>query len=65
MDTLIYQAESYQIIGLCKEVHNNLGAGFLEIVYKDELEYVFRNAGIEFEREKIYEVNYTGIILTH
>lgn len=30
------------------ELHNNLGAGFLEIVYKDALEYEFRNAGIEF-----------------
>jgi len=65
VDTLIYKAESYQIIGLCMEVHNNLGAGFLEIVYKDALEYEFRNAGIEFEREKMYEVNYKGIILPH
>jgi hypothetical protein len=30
------------------ELHNNLGAGFLEIVYKDALEYEFINAGIEF-----------------
>ena len=28
------------------EVHNNLGAGFLEIVYKDTLEYEFKKAGI-------------------
>ena len=27
-------------------VHNNLGAGFLEIVYKDALEFEFRLAGI-------------------
>ena len=65
MDTLIYKAESYQIIGLCMEVHNNLGAGFLEIVYKDALEYEFRNTGIEYEREKMYEVNYKGTILPH
>lgn len=65
MDTIIYKAESYQIIGLCTEVHNNLGAGFLEIVYKDALEYDFRNTGIEYEREKMYEVNYKGTILPH
>jgi GxxExxY protein len=47
------------------EVHNNLGAGFLEIVYKDALEYEFNKAGIPFEREKKYEVNYKGIILPH
>ena len=47
------------------EVHNNLGAGFLEIVYKDALEYEFKRANIPFEREKLFEVNYTGIILPH
>ena len=47
------------------EVHNNLGAGFLEIVYKDALEFEFRRAGIEYEREKEYVVNYKGSILPH
>lgn len=47
------------------EVHNNLGAGFLEIVYKDALEYEFNKAGIPFEREKMYEINYKGFILPH
>ena len=31
MSKLIYKEESYKIIGKCFEVHNNLGAGFLEI----------------------------------
>ncbi len=52
MDDLIYKEESYLIIGKCFEVHNNLGPGFLEIVYKDALEYEFRKANIPFEREK-------------
>ena len=47
------------------EVHNNLGPGFLEIVYKDALEYEFKKANIPFQREKEYEVNYKGIILPH
>ncbi len=34
------------------EVHNNLGAGFLEVVYKDALEYEFKISGIPFKREK-------------
>lgn len=37
-----YQKESYQIIGICMEVHRLLGKGFLEIVYKDALEYEFK-----------------------
>lgn len=52
MTELIYKEEAYKIIGICMEVHNNLGYGFLEIVYKDALEYEFRKAGIPYEREK-------------
>ncbi|HLO43352.1 MAG TPA: GxxExxY protein [Leadbetterella sp.] len=62
---LIHKEESYQIIGKCMEVHNNLGAGFAEIVYKDALEYEFKKAGITFAREKQYKVNYKDVILPH
>jgi len=65
MTDLIYKDESYKIIGKCMEVHNNLGAGFLEIVYKDALEYEFRKATIPYEREKEYIVKYKNIILPH
>jgi len=65
METIIYKDESYEIIGICMEVHNNLGAGFLEIVYKDALEYEFKKAGIPYEREVKYEVNYKDIVLPH
>lgn len=65
MAEIIYKELSYEIIGVCMEVHNQLGAGFLEIVYKDALEYEFRKAGISYQREKEYEVNYKGIILPH
>ena len=46
MSGIIYKEESYQIIGLCMEVHNTLCTGFLEIVYKDALEYEFSKAAI-------------------
>ena len=65
MSELIYKEKSYQIIGKCFEVHNNLGPGFLEVVYKDALEYEFRKAGISYEREKEYTVRYKSIILPH
>lgn len=65
MSDLIYKDESYAIIGICFEVHNNLGPGFLEIVYKDALEYEFRKAQIPYEREKEYIVNYKNIVLPH
>jgi GxxExxY protein len=47
MTDLIYKEESYRVIGLCMEVHKNLGSGFLEIVYKDALEYEFRSNKIK------------------
>lgn len=65
MTDLIYKEEAYRIIGVCMEVHNNLGAGFSEIVYKDALEYEFKQTGIAYEREKEYIVNYKRTILPH
>jgi GxxExxY protein len=65
MAEIIYKEESFKIIGSCMEVHNNLGKGFLEIVYKDALEYELRKNNIPFEREKEYAVNYKDITLSH
>lgn len=38
---IIHKEEPYQIIGKDMDVHNNLGAGFAEIVFKDALDYEF------------------------
>lgn len=46
-------------------MHNNLGKGFLEIVYKDAIEYELEKLKIIFDREKEYSVNYKEIILKH
>ena len=59
------QKESYEIIGICMEVHRELGRGLLEIVYKDAIEYEFKKKQIPYEREKKYEVEYKGIVLPH
>lgn len=62
---LIYKEECYQIVGKCFEVHNALGHGFLEIVYKDALELLFYQEQIFFEREKAYDVYFRNILLPH
>ncbi len=62
---LILREEAYRIVGICMEIHRELGAGFLEVVYKDALEYEFRCRGIAYEREKEYFVHYKGIVLQH
>lgn len=65
MEKIIYKEESYKIIGICMDIHRELGHGFLEIVYKDALEFEFRKANIDFAREVEYLVNYKDIILPH
>jgi GxxExxY protein len=37
MENFPFKEETYTLIGICMEVHNILGRGFLEIVYKDAL----------------------------
>lgn len=59
------EKETYKIIGICMEVHKNLGPGLLEIVYKDVLEIEFKENNIPFEREKEYSIEYKGKILPH
>ena len=65
MAEILYKEESYQIMGILFDVHSNLGGGFSEIVYKDALEYEFKNLNIPYEREKEYSVNYKSIVLNH
>jgi GxxExxY protein len=62
---MILKKESYDLVGLLFEVHNNLGGGFLEIIYKDALEYELNQKQIKFEREKEFIVHYKDIILPH
>ena len=65
MTEIILKEESYKIVGICMEVHRELGMGFQEIVYKDALEYEFQKNNIPYRREKKYEISYKEIILRH
>jgi len=65
MVEIIYREESYKIVGICMEVHRNLGIGFKEAVYKDALEVEFKALQIPFVREKRYEIEYKGVVLRH
>ena len=46
MSGIVYEKESYQIIGASIEVHKELGPGFLEAVYQEALTIEFRNKNI-------------------
>ncbi len=38
MSQIVYKHESYFVVGLCMDVHNELGKGFNEAAYGDALE---------------------------
>jgi GxxExxY protein len=66
-DTFVDDLKSltYTVNGLAMRVHRELGMGCLEAVYKDALEYELRLAGLEFEREKEFQIRYRDTILKH
>jgi GxxExxY protein len=65
MEELIYKSEAYKIIGVCMEVYNTLGYGFLEVVYKDAMEVEFLQRDIDYRREDEHCIDYKGTILKH
>ena len=60
---LIFASESYDINGACMNVHNKLGAGFLESVYSEALSIEFDSLGISYEQEKKLDIYYGDIKL--
>ena len=62
---LLYKEEVFQLVGLCMEIHRELGKGHDEVIYKDALVVELTRAGIPFSREKNYEITYKGVILPH
>jgi GxxExxY protein len=58
MTDLIYKDEAYELTGICMEVHNELGPGLLEIIYKEAIEWELDDLIIQYEREKKYPVYY-------
>ena len=63
LNELYFKEETYQIIGVAYEVHNELGSGFLEAVYQEAFEIELINRSIPYEREKLLNVFYKSIKL--
>lgn len=51
---------TYKVIGAAMEVHNGLGAGFLEGVYQEALQIEFQLKGIRFKAQEELAVKYKG-----
>ena len=60
---MLYQSESYAIIGAAMEVQNELGIGFSELVYHEALNIELGLRNIPFESEKEIRVEYKGHVL--
>ena len=65
MAYIILKEESYLLMGICMEVHRELGMGFKEIIYKDAIAFELKEKKISFKREKEFKIEYKGIILPH
>lgn len=52
MDKLLYKGEVFQLVGVCMEIHRELGKGHDEIIYKDALVIELTRAGIPFLRRE-------------
>ena len=52
---------THQIIAACFRVHNTLGYGFLESVYRRALVVELRSRGIAVRQEVPYELTYLGV----
>jgi GxxExxY protein len=65
LNDLLYKDEAFQLIGICMEIHRELGRGHNEVIYKDAFVIELSRANIPFSREKAYEVTYKGAVLPH
>jgi len=62
---LLYKDEVFKLVGLCMEIHRELGRGHDEVIYKDAFVVELQRAQIQFVRERKYEVTDKGVILPH
>jgi GxxExxY protein len=65
MSELLYKEEVFKLVGLCMEVHRELGKGQDEVLYKDAIVVELQRSQIQFSRERKYEVTYRGVVLPH
>lgn len=54
---------SHRVIGLCLEIHRELGPGLLESAYEEALAYELTQAGLKYERQRDMPLLHKGVKL--
>jgi GxxExxY protein len=57
---LLYEQETYRVLGACFEVYKEKGCGFLEAVYQECLEIEFELQGLLYAPQKELTLTYKG-----
>jgi GxxExxY protein len=57
-EKVIFREESFQIMGACFEVYNELGSGFLEAVYQEALSLELRDRLIPYLDQQALQLKY-------
>jgi len=60
---LLHGDVTYRVIGLAMEVHNKLGAGFLEKVYENALMVAFRREGINAQQQTPIKIHFENVVV--
>lgn len=61
--SLIYEQETYKILGACFEVYKQKGSGFTEAVYQECLAIEFEMQNIPFIAQAKIQLDYKGRVL--
>ena len=60
-DSVLYKAESHQLIGCAFDVHNELGHGFHEKPYENALVVEFNNQEIPYQQQRCFDMVYKTV----
>lgn len=58
-----YDALTYKLIGFSMDIHNELGPGLPEDIYKNAISLLLTENGIAFELEKTVPVSFRGRVM--
>ncbi|TDI94936.1 MAG: GxxExxY protein [Caldithrix sp.] len=62
MANLLFEELTYKIIGAARDVHFELGSGYLESVYEDALCYELDLLNISFQRQLELDIQYKNTV---